>query len=95
MKPLTCSSCGSKIDHVAFRGFLANKIAGMGLELVTLLSQEESLLKRKFSKAFRKKWEEDEVLRKVITDKIATIELDIAELQTVNKKFFNADLDLY
>lgn len=97
MKPLTCTSCGSTIDkeHDSFRGFLANKIARLGSELVTLRTQEEALLKRKFSKAFRKKWEEEEVLRKIITDKISALESDIEELQSVNKKLFNADQDLY
>lgn len=97
MKPLTCTACGSTIDkeHASFRGFLANKIAGLGLELMTLRAQEESLLKRKFNKAFRKKWEEEEVLRKIITDKISVLESDLEELQSVNKKLFNADQNLY
>ena len=97
MKNLTCTACGAEIttEHVAFRGFLANQIARNGSELVTLKAQEESLLKRKFSKAFKKKWEEDEVLRKIITDKISTLEDEQKTLEDFSKKFFHGDLDLH
>lgn len=90
LKQLPCQQCGTHFDenHRHFKGLLANHIARLGSELESLRLQETSLVKRKFSKNFRQKWEEDEVLRKIITDKISVTESELQELRAVNEKFY-------